>query len=170
MPRICAGRPRPNANSAAAQRRDVRAAGLRSSADLSRVSGVAEHGWWKPALREPCKRRRWLRGRPLAGHHKEIEGRRCGDTIARRRRLADTHFAGRAGKTWTSALHITPLGVSAVDGGSFDYSALAQEPMMDDPSVGGLLWAHQRPGAACNTNPPPAGCFEILFTRFALDF
>ena len=75
-----------------------------------------------------------------------------------------------AGKTWTSALHITPLGVSAVDGGSFDYSALAQEPMMDDPSVGGLLWAHQRPGAACNTNPPPAGCFEILFTRFALDF
>lgn len=85
-------------------------------------------------------------------------------------RAVQTANVRSGGKTWPSSLHITPLGVSAVGGGSYDYSNLMQEPLADDPSVGGLLWSHQLPGAACNVNPPPPGCYEILFTRFPLNF
>jgi acyl-homoserine-lactone acylase len=94
-----------------------------------------------------------------------------GDGFASDRSQGTIKKSEDGGKTWSASLYVTPLGVSAVDGGSYDYSNLVQEPMHDDPSVGGLMWAHQLPGAACNTNPPSSqGCYQILFSRFPLNF
>lgn len=64
------------------------------------------------------------------------------------------------GKTWSSALHVTPLGVPNRDGGSYDYSCLVPTPMADDPSQGGLLWSHDS----------VSGEWFTLFSRFPLDF
>lgn len=46
------------------------------------------------------------------------------------------------GKTWSSELHVTPMGLTPTKGGSYDYSCLLPEPLKDDPTQGGLLWSH----------------------------
>jgi sialidase-1 len=63
------------------------------------------------------------------------------------------------GLTWARQLSITPMGESALAGGSYDYSCLLPAPLHDDTSKGGLLWSH-------NT----LRGWLMLFTRFPLDF
>eukprot|EP00035_Acanthoeca_spectabilis_P028159 m.469430 g.469430 ORF g.469430 m.469430 type:complete len:494 (+) comp28558_c0_seq1:69-1550(+) len=63
------------------------------------------------------------------------------------------------GKSWARELHITPVGMSPAQGGSFDYSCLVPAPLNDDRSLGGLLWSH-------NTQDG----WLALFTRFPLGF
>eukprot|EP01051_Picozoa_sp_SAG22_P009423 SAG22_NODE_787_length_7239_cov_4.418487_2_plen_88_part_00 len=74
------------------------------------------------------------------------------------------------GKTWPGALHITPLGLTPQQGGSYDYSCLVPSAMKDDPTQGGLLWSHHSAGGECSKNPAPNSCWLALFTRFPLDF
>jgi hypothetical protein len=70
---------------------------------------------------------------------------------------------------WAKELHITPDGVSAKEGGSYDYSCLLPSALQDDTSQGGLLWSHHSAGGACARNPAPQDCWLALFTRFPLD-
>ena len=93
-----------------------------------------------------------------------------GDGFAADRSQGTIKKSTDGGRTWNASLHVTPVGMSAVDGGSFDYCALVPGALGDDRSMGGLLWAHQLPGAVCNRNPPPRGCYHVLFTRFPLNF
>jgi hypothetical protein len=94
----------------------------------------------------------------------------AGDGFAKDRDQGTIKRSTDAGRSWSSSLHVTPLNLSAVDGGSFDYSHLLRTPLKDNASEGALLWAHQLPGVACNRNPAPPGCYHILFSRFPLDF
>lgn len=74
------------------------------------------------------------------------------------------------GKSWSSELHVTPLGLPPNKGGSYDYSCLVPDAIHDDPSQGGLLWSHLDVGDRCDRNPAPTSCWLTLFSRFPLDF
>lgn len=74
------------------------------------------------------------------------------------------------GKTWPYTLQVTPVGLSILEGGSYDYSCLVPDPLSDDKSKGGLLWSHLKVGERCGHNPAPAACWKVLFTRFDLNF
>ena len=74
------------------------------------------------------------------------------------------------GKSWSSALHVTPLGLPSNEGGSYDYSCLVPDPMRDDPASGGLLWSHLSVDGVCQRNPAPQDCWLTLFSRFPLNF
>ena len=54
--------------------------------------------------------------------------------------------AVHVGKTWARELHVTPLGLTPKEGGSYDYSCLVPSALKDDPTKGGLLCA---PPNAC---------------------
>ena len=74
------------------------------------------------------------------------------------------------GKSWSSELHVTPLGLGQKDGGSYDYSCLVQTALTDDKNTGGLLWSHLKTDGRCDRNPAPNDCWLTLFSRFPLDF
>eukprot|EP00936_MAST-01D_sp_MAST-1D-sp1_P002664 g2664.t1 len=80
------------------------------------------------------------------------------------------------GKSWARSLSVTPPGLSVAAGGSYDYSCLVPDALLDSSSgrAGGLLWSHlDTTGVGqtgCNRNPAPPGCWLTLFSRFPLDF
>lgn len=74
------------------------------------------------------------------------------------------------GKTWPRTLHITPEGLEAHRGGSYDYSVLVPGALNDDRTQGGLLWSHLASDGRCSKLPVPAQCWLGLFTRFPLEF
>ena len=101
-------------------------------------------------------------------------------------------MAVHVGKTWARALHVTPLGLTPKEGGSYDYSCLVPSALKDDPTKGGLLcatptpaplrlralivgswarrWSHNSVRGECARNPAPKDCWLALFSRFPLDF
>ena len=66
--------------------------------------------------------------------------------------------------SWQPLLSITNAGPR----GSFDYSAIVQAALFDDPSAGGIIWSHNPVPVLSAFGGLPFGAWTIYFTRFPL--